>query len=76
MTKPMRIPYQPTNPVILSEARSAPQKKPVILSEARSAQSKDPDEATPTTSARPFLTQTPGLYALITPAATGTHGAR
>jgi hypothetical protein len=62
MTTPMRIPYQPTNPVILSEARSA--------------QSKDPDEATPTTSARPFLTQTPGLYALTDPAITHTPGAR
>ncbi len=62
MTTPMRIPYQPTNPVILSEARSA--------------QSKDPEEATPATSARPFLTQMPGPHALTDPAITGAHGAR
>jgi hypothetical protein len=53
-----------------------PPKTLVILSEARSAQSKDPEESTPTTSARPFLTQMPGLHALITPAITFPHGAR
>jgi hypothetical protein len=66
----------PINPVILNEPHSGPRKKPVILSEARSAESKDPDEATPATSARPFLTQTPGLHALSDPAITHTHGAR
>jgi hypothetical protein len=76
MTTPMQIPYQPTNLVILNEPHSEPRKKPVILSEARSAQSKDTDEATPATSARPFLTRMPGLHALINPAITHTRGAR
>jgi len=53
-----------------------PPKALVILSQAHSAQSKDPDEATPTSSARPFLTQTPGPHALINPAITYPHGAR